>query len=114
MELLNYYETYTAITKDYDQLLQQMVEQETLQKEEAIGDQLVSAKNQLEQLMHAIAELEVEESQQQNLGDLKYLVTDLFFLAMDCLHFYEHEEMGRFKMRAINYLNKKRRAEVFG
>ncbi|MGL4738450.1 MAG: hypothetical protein ACRCW2_13450 [Cellulosilyticaceae bacterium] len=114
MELLNYYETYTAITKDYDRLLQELVDQENLQKEDGIYERLAQAKDKLEQLMQSLAELEVDEAQQHNLGDLKYLVTDLFFLAMDCVHFYGHEEMGRFKMRAINYLNKKRRAEIFG
>lgn len=113
MELFNHYEAYTEVAKRYDTLLQELVDQETLRKEEAIYHQLKEVKEQLEQLMHVTGELEVEEDQKQNLGDLKYLVTDLFFLAMDLIYFYEHEEMGRFKMRAINYLNKKRRSELF-
>lgn len=75
---------------------------------------LKEARENFEQLMEKCNELEVASEDEDNLKDLKYLLIDSLFLAMDLQGFFEVGELGRFKMRVLNYLNKKRRAEVFG
>ncbi|MGL4343661.1 MAG: hypothetical protein ACRCTE_00545 [Cellulosilyticaceae bacterium] len=114
MELLNIYETYTEVNNLYTRELEHLVAQEVLTKDESTLAMLKQTQSTLEDLMARSAAIEVSEDNGQNLEDLRYLLTDSYFLAMDLTHFYEHEQMGRFKMRAINHLNKKRRAEVFG
>lgn len=75
---------------------------------------LANAKETFEGLMEKVSTLEVEEAQQENLKDLKYLIMDALFFASDLVNFYKHQELSRFKMRVLNALNKKRRSELFG
>ena len=75
---------------------------------------LREARENFERLMEQCSELEIGPQDEDNLKDLKYLLIDSLFLAMDLQGFFEVGELGRFKMRVLNYLNKKRRAEVFG
>lgn len=113
MELVRIYEEYTALNGQYAAFLEQLIGAEEMVKDEAVLSELGKTKDQLEALMAQSSGLEIDGANEQNLNDLKYLVTDVYFLAMDLEHFYKHNEMGRFKMRVLNYLNKKRRAEAF-
>ena len=72
------------------------------------------AKKKFEDFMEQSGVIEVEEEQEANYKDLRYLVMDILFLANDLAHFYKCDELGRFKMRALNYFNKRRRADMFG
>ena len=48
-----------------------------------------------------------------NLRDLNYLALDTLFLTMDLKNFYKLGESERFKMRAVNYINKRNRGQGF-
>lgn len=115
MELVNSYAYYTEEYNAYLKLVEQFVETDFANCVEAeVTSKLANAKETFEGLMEKVSALEVEETQQENLKDLKYLIMDALFFASDLDNFYKHKELGRFKMRVLNALNKKRRAELFG
>lgn len=114
MELLNRYNEYTALNKEYLEFVEQLIETEFEKfSEEDIKSYLKETENRMQCLMENISDLKVEIEQETNLKDLKYLVMDSVFLLGDLIHFYQLGELGRFKMRALNAINKKRRAEMF-
>ena len=115
MELVNSYARYTEEYNAYLAFVEQLVETDFANCVEAeVTSQLTKTKEVLETLMEKVSAFEVSEAQQENLKDLKYLVMDALFFASDLANFYKHQELGRFKMRVLNALNKKRRAELFG
>ena len=54
----------------------------------------------------------MEEKDIDNLRDLNYLALDTLFLTMDLKNFYKLGESERFKMRAVNYINKRSRGQI--
>lgn len=114
MELINIYQEFTKENNAYLDFVMQLVDTDFMMLiPEVISSELISGKEKLEQLMERVSTLEVEGEQEENLRDLKYLMMDSVFLAGDLAHFYKINELGRFKMRALNAVNKKRRAETF-
>lgn len=115
MELVNYYTQYTTTYGEYMTYVEHLVETDFKECTEVeLAAHLKRVKETFETLMMQISALEVEEAQEENFKDLKYLVMDALFLAGDLEQFYKYQEIGRFKMRVLNALNKKRRAEAFG
>lgn len=115
MELVNYYTQYTTTYGEYMTYVEHLVETDFKECTEAeLTAQLKGARETFETLMMQINGLEVEKEQEENFKDLKYLVMDALFLAGDLEQFVKYQEIGRFKMRVLNALNKKRRAEAFG
>ncbi len=114
MELINVYQEFIKENDVYMDFVMQLVDTDFMMIiPEVIKSELVSGKEKFEKLMESVNALEVEKEQEENLGDLKYLIMDSVLLASDLAHFYKLNELGRFKMRALNAINKKRRAEVF-
>ena len=103
MQLLEIYEAYKEESKAYLDWIEELVEQdfEGYTKEE-ISSKLSYAKKKFEDFMEQSGVIEVEEEQEANYKDLRYLVMDILFLANDLAHFYKCDELGRFKMRALN------------
>lgn len=115
MELVNSYACYTEEYNAYLEFVEQLIETDFANGVEAeVTSKLAKVKVTFESLMEKVSALEVEEAQEENLKDLKYLIMDALFFASDLANFYKHQELGRFKMRVLNALNKKRRAELFG
>lgn len=115
MQLVEIYESYKAESKNYIDWIEELVEQDFAgYTAEEISSKLETAKQKFGELIEQSGTLEVEEAQEANYKDLRYLLMDTMFLASDLAHFYKCEELGRFKMRALNFLNKRRRADVFG
>lgn len=115
MELVRLYQSYSEINKAYMTFIEETVNADFKNKDkEVILQTLVEVKGQLEELMTASNEINPSEADEVNFKDLKYLLVDTLFLAIDLLDFYKAGEEGRFKMRVLNHLNKKRRAEMFG
>ena len=67
--------------------------------------------NLFEDLKLRCDKIEVEEKDINNLRDLNYLALDTLFLTMDLKNFYKLGESERFKMRAVNYINKRSRGQ---
>lgn len=115
MELVSHYEAYTNLIRTYMCFIEELVNTDfTAYTSEVIEKELVSVRDQVQELMDVCETIEVEKEQEENLKDLRYLVMDALFFTTELATFYKSEELGRFKMRAINYLNKRRRAEMFG
>lgn len=115
MNLVEIYSAYKEESTEYFSWLEAVVDSD-FQNDATpiIRVRLIDTKEQFEKWMEACSNLEVEEKDQDNLKDLRYLILDSLFLAADLVRFFETDDLGRFKMRVLNYLNKKRRAEMFG
>lgn len=115
MNLVEIYEAYRVVSVEYIEWLEIVVQSDFQNDAEPIIRlRLIDTKKQFEEWMEQCNELEVEEKDETNLKDLRYLILDSLFLAADLVRFFETDDLGRFKMRVLNYLNKKRRAELFG
>lgn len=113
MTLLDAYEKYKKINNDYSRFIEIMINKEGFNftdKEEV--DLLEKYNIEIHQLKISIDN--VESTDDENLKDLNYLIMDLMFLSVDLINFYNYKEVERFKMRAVNYINKQRRKEFFG
>lgn len=113
MDLINTYEEYKNTNERYAVFINGLIDSDLSNKDEAIINELTEYQNKFEQLKIKCDGIVVEAENENNLKDLKYLIVDTLFLTLDLAHFYGIGEIERFKMRAINYLNKKRRAEFF-
>ena len=115
MQLLEIYDDYKELSQKYVSWIEELVEKDFEgYGEEEVKVKLEDARIKFEAMMNQSSTLEVEADQEANYKDLRYLVMDALFLATDLAHFYQYKELGRFKMRVLNYFNKKRRADIFG
>ncbi len=111
MNLVNTYEKYDVGNKLYMNFIDGLIKSDfNLVSEEEIELKLKEAKEFFESLKEESDKIEVSEDEINNLRDLKYLIVDSFFLMIDLENFYKYKEMERFKMRAINHINKRMRA----
>lgn len=114
MNLIKAYEEYTRVNNDYVNFIEGLVNSDLGDcNETQIKAHLLCAQNSFESIKIRIDVEKVEEKDQENLRDLKYLVMDALFISADLVAFYKYKQPERFKMRAVNYINKKRRAEMF-
>lgn len=113
MDLAQVYENYRSLNNKLQEFLEQFI-QTTEVKCEDIKITFEDVKVGIEQLLETATSLEVEEEHEADLKDLKYLLTDTLFLLMDLINFCTYNELGRCQMRAINYLGKRKRVEIFG
>lgn len=114
MDLINDYEEYNRVNNDYVNFIEKLVNSDLGDcSEEHIKEKLISVQNSFESIKIRMDVEEAEEKDIENLKDLKYLVMDALFISADLVAFYKYKQPERFKMRAVNYLNKKRRAEMF-
>ncbi|MDD6796204.1 MAG: hypothetical protein PUE01_12485 [Clostridiaceae bacterium] len=114
MELVQIYEEYNSLNKEFIAFLDKvLLSNFEGYSEEEVNNILVNVRDKMENLKVLSDSIEENEDNRDNLRDLKYLVVDTFFLLLDLINFYKHKEIERFKMRAVNYINKRRRAEFF-
>lgn len=114
MDLITIYENYMALKKNYIEFIEHLVETDFVEDEKQVSEELEKAKVALEGLLRQSDELKKDEENEHNVKDLSYLLADTLFLAIDLLGLYEYKELGRFKMRVINYTNKQKHVEMFG
>lgn len=114
MELVEIYEQYKNIHRTLEMFLEKFVEAKDEMAVQDLIEVFEDTKCGIESLLDASVELKVSCEHEEDLKDLKYLMTDTLFLLMDLSNFCKHDEIGRCKMRALNYLGKRKRVEVFG
>lgn len=113
MDLLNSYEEYVQLNKEYVAFIEELIHKNFEGfKEDDIKEKLTIAKSNFERLRNQIDGLNIDIND-ENLKDLKYLVIDALFLAIDLYNFYNSQEIERFKMRGVNYIRKRRVADFF-
>ena len=114
MDLVTLYNEYKKYSQEYMSYISDLVDSDLGKCEnEGILDKLKSYQVKFEDIKIKADVVEVDEANVQDLQDLKYLVMDVLFAALDLATFYSYKEVERFKMRATNIINKKRRAEMF-
>lgn len=114
MSLLSTYEKYIKVNTAYVEIINKIVNSNfSGYSEEEIMTILVDGKNKFEELRLITDKEEVLNEDDINLKDLKYLVIDGLFLSIDLFNFYNCKELERFKMRAVNYIRKRRVADFF-
>lgn len=114
MSLVQNYEEYNKVNNKYLDFIEGLVNNNLGECDnENIKDTLLSAQNSFESIKIRIDVEGMEETDKENLNDLKYLIMDALFISADLVAFYKYKQPERFKMRATNYINKKRRAEMF-
>ena len=113
MELVKTYEEYNELNKEYVKYIQMVMESDISNHDNIIMNNLENYSNLFEDLKLRCDKIEVEEKDINNLRDLNYLALDTLFLTMDLKNFYKLGESERFKMRAVNYINKRNRGQVF-
>ncbi|WP_054743561.1 hypothetical protein [Cellulosilyticum ruminicola] len=114
MNLLEIYEDYIAINNEYAAWIETLVNEDFQNDAQPIiRIRLQDTKEQFQRLMEVCSALEVDAENEENFKDLRYLIMDSLFLAGDLETYFKLGELGRFKMRVLNYLNKKRRVDMF-
>lgn len=113
MELVNIYDEYREVNKNYVDFIEELVNKnfEGFSEDFVMGN-LENFQNSIGALKVKADDLQVEEENKDNLKDLKYLIVDTLFLTFDLNNFYKLKEFERFKMRFANYVNKRRRDEM--
>ena len=113
MELVKTYEEYNELNMEYVKYIQMVMESDISNHDNIIMNNLGNYSNLFEDLKLRCDKIEVEEKDINNLRDLNYLALDTLFLTMDLKNFYKLGESERFKMRAVNYINKRNRGQGF-
>ena len=113
MELVKTYEEYYELNKEYVKYILMVMESDISNHDNIIMNNLENYSNLFEDLKLRCDKIEVEEKDINNLRDLNYLALDTLFLTMDLKNFYKLGESERFKMRAVNYINKRNRGQGF-
>ncbi|MGL4992054.1 MAG: hypothetical protein ACRC57_12995 [Sarcina sp.] len=114
MDLVSLYNEYVKISEQYINYIYELSGDDLGDcNNENIQDKLKSYQIKFEDMMIKANVLEVDDENKNNLQDLKYLVMDTLLAATDITAFYNYKEVERFKMRAVNFVNKRRRAEMF-
>ena len=107
MELVKTYEEYNELNKEYVKYIQMVMESDISNHDNIIMNNLENYSNLFEDLKLRCDKIEVEEK------DINNLTLDTLFLTMDLKNFYKLGESERFKMRAVNYINKRNRGQGF-
>lgn len=111
MDILEVYEEYKKLNKEYIEYNEALLETKfTDNKDESVVENLKAFKEKFEALKIKSDELDIKEDD-GNLKDLQYLIVDSIFVSYDLINFYVGGYIERFKMRITNYINKMRRVE---
>ena len=100
MELVNIYDEYREVNKNYVDFIEELVNKNF----EGFSEDFVMSnpenfQNSIGDLKVKADDIQVEEENKDNLKDLKYLIVDTLFLTFDLNNFYKLKEFERFKMR---------------
>ena len=102
----------SLVRKQADQRLDGQHSHAIANYDDIIMNNLEKYSELFEELKLRCDKVEVEEKDIDNLRDLNYLALDTLFLTMDLKNFYKLGESERFKMRAVNYINKRSRGQI--
>lgn len=114
MDLVDLYNEYMKVSEQYMTYIFELSKDSlgTCENEQVL-DKLKSYQIKFEDMIIKANVLEVDEENKNNLQDLRYLVMDILLVATDLSAFHGYKEVERFKMRAVNFVNKRKRAQLF-
>ena len=112
--MLNTYEKFSMLNNDLIKYLNELITNNL--KDLKDGDIAVN----LERILHDIEVLKFESDKisisnmdSDKVNNLRYSIMNSLFLISDLLHFYKLNEIERFKMRAVNYINHSSKPQIF-
>ena len=112
--MLNTYEKFSMLNNDLIKYLNELITNnfKNLNNEDIIVD--------LERILHDIEVLKFESDKisisnmdSDKVNNLRYSIMNSLFLISDLLHFYKLNEIERFKMRIVNYINHSSKPQIF-
>ncbi|MBC5625852.1 hypothetical protein H8S10_10355 [Clostridium sp. NSJ-49] len=112
--MLNTYEQFSILNNELITYLNELISNDIkdTNKEEVISkfDRML---NDIEVLKFKSDEIVETGAGIDQVNNLRYSIMNSLFLISDLLHFYKLDEVERFKMRAVNYINHTAKPQVF-
>lgn len=112
--ILNVYEKFSVLNNELITYLNELISDDLKEKRE---DEIIS---KFDKILSDIEELKFESDEIVAVGfeldkvnNLRYSIMNSLFLISDLLHFYKLNEIERFKMRAVNYINHTLKPQTF-
>ena len=114
MSLVSIQEEYNKAKSEYIELINELSNSDLGNCDnEDILNNLIAGKTKFELIKIKSDNEVLSEEEKDKLKDIQYSIVDSLFLCMDLINFYKTNQVERFKMRAVNYVNKKRIEELF-
>lgn len=112
--MLNTYEKFSMLNNDLIKYLNELITNnfKNLNNEDIIVD-LERILHDIEVLKFKSDEISVHNMDIDKVNDLRYSIMNSLFLISDLLHFYKLNEIERFKMRIVNYINHSSKPQIF-
>lgn len=112
--MLNTYEQFSILNNELITYLNELISDELKEKNsDEIINKFNSLLNDIEELKLKSDEIGLVGIDMSKLNNLRYSIMNSLFLISDLLHFYKLNEIERFKMRAVNYINHNSKPQVF-
>ena len=108
MEINKIYYEFTIANREYIDFITNLSNTLVECGNEDMKNTLLASKNKFEFIKIRIDDIEINENNNERLKHLKYIIMDAIFVTVDLLNFYSTNQVERFKMRAVNYINKDR------
>lgn len=114
MSLVSIQEEYNKAKSEYVELIDKLSNSDLGQCDsEEILNNLIAGKNKFESIKIKSDNEVLSEEEKDELKDIQYSIVDSLFLSVDLINFYKTNQVERFKMRAVNYIKKKRIEALF-
>lgn len=112
--MLNTYEQFSILNNELITYLNELISDDLKEKNR---DEIISkfdrVLNDIEELKFKSDEIVAVGVELDKVNNLRYSIMNSLFLISDLLHFYKLNEIERFKMRAVNYINHNSKPQVF-
>lgn len=102
--ILSIYKQFTTLNSELMNYLNELISEDLKSKDDAVSRLNDILKN-IEELKYQSDNIVDLESDIDKVNNLRYSIMNSLFLLSDLLHFYKINEVDRFKMRAVNYIN---------
>ncbi|SCJ99209.1 Uncharacterised protein [uncultured Clostridium sp.] len=112
--MLNTYEQFSNLNNELITYLNELISDDLKEKN---SEEII---NNFNRILNDIEELKLKSDEIVSVGielnkvnNLRYSIMNSLFLISDLLHFYKLNEIERFRMRAVNYVNHNSKPQVF-
>lgn len=102
--ILSIYKQFTTLNNELMTYLNELISGDLKSKDNVIS-RLNDILNNIEEVKYKSDNIMELESDMDKVNNLRYSIMNSLFLLSDLLHFYKINEVDRFKMRAVNYIN---------
>ena len=112
--MINTYEQFSILNNELITYLNELFSEDLKEgNSEDIINNFKKILNDIEELKFESDEIIAVGEELDKLNNLRYSIMNSLFLVSDLLHFYKLNEVERFKMRAVNYINYNSKPQIF-